>query len=155
VLSIRTPVDTSRPSRTTQKAGPDSAGAVRASTNVVGVVHLKPLFPEQIQTSLSTPFEVGAHLRFDHGDLAQSQGPLCGGVSNVVGCCEKNTGAWGIVEAVNAKRAVDCQIRNSLEPHNRTAILGSNRPYVQIRVRMVRRSAILQTGAPKHGSTRW
>jgi hypothetical protein len=96
VLSIRTPVDTSRPSRTTQKAGPDSAGAVRASTNVVGVVHLKPLFPEQIQTSLSTPFEVGAHLRFDHGDLAQSQGPLCGGVSNVVGCCEKNTAAWAL-----------------------------------------------------------
>ena len=61
----------------------------------------------------------------------------------------------GAVEAVDATRGVDCQIRNSLEPHNRTAILGSNRPYVQIRVRMVRRSAILQTGAPKHGSTRW
>jgi hypothetical protein len=29
----------------------------QARTNVVGVVHLKPLFPEQVQTSnLSTPF---------------------------------------------------------------------------------------------------
>jgi hypothetical protein len=31
----------------------------------------------------------------------------------------------GAVEAVDATRAVDCQIRNSLEPHNRTAILRS------------------------------
>lgn len=56
------------------------------------MVHLKPLFPEQVPTSnLSTPFEVGTHLRFDHGDSAQSRGPLCGGVSNVFGCCEKIT----------------------------------------------------------------
>jgi hypothetical protein len=58
-------------------------------------VHLKPLFPEQFPTSnLSAPFEIRPHLGFDHGDLAQSQGPLCGEVSNIVGCCEKNTGAW-------------------------------------------------------------
>jgi hypothetical protein len=53
---------------------------------------LKPLFPEQAPTSnLSTPFKVGPHLGFDHGDSAQGQGPLCGGISNVIGCCEKNT----------------------------------------------------------------
>jgi hypothetical protein len=47
---------------------------VRACTNIVGVVHLKPLFPEQVQTSnLSTPFEIGVHLGFDNGDLAQIQ----------------------------------------------------------------------------------
>src|SRR5271168_251014 len=48
--------------------------------------------PAEAPTSnLSTPFEVGAHLGFDHGDSVQGQGPLCGGISNVIGCCEKNT----------------------------------------------------------------
>jgi hypothetical protein len=45
-----------------------------------------------------------------------------------------------IHEAVDATRAVDCHIRNSLEP-----ILRSKLAIMQIRVRMVRRSAILQT----------
>jgi hypothetical protein len=77
------------------KRSPRFGGGVRTNTDVVGVVHLKPLFPEQVPTSnYPPPFEVGTHLRSDRGDSAQSRGPLCGGVSNVVGCCEKNTGAW-------------------------------------------------------------
>jgi hypothetical protein len=90
---------------------------------------LKPLFPEQVQTSnLSGPlFGISVHLRFNHGDSAQSQGPLCGDVSNVVGGCEKNflcfalasigvTGAALELGVNYALAADDCITESNLVP---------------------------------------
>src|SRR5260370_369933 len=47
---------------------------------------------KQVPTSTHpSPCEVGAHLQPDHGDSVGTPGPICGRVSNVVGCCQMHT----------------------------------------------------------------
>jgi hypothetical protein len=141
VLSIGTPRGYPASIEDHAKEQPPTQRASKAITNVVGAAHLKPLFPRTYPSC----FKIGAHLRFDHGDLAQCQGPLRGGVSNVVGCCRKNTGAWALSRQSTQHGLWIARFATHGSPTTASPSWEANRPYGQIRVRMVRRSAILES----------